>query len=396
MTEEHPIYAILREARKLKASDVHIAPNKPIAVRIHGSIERPWPERRITGDQIRTFLKEDGLGDIRERLDKEGTADGSLPDFEEDLDGNETAIGPVRIHATATMDGVRLALRLLALDVAEFDSLGLPVVIAELSTKQSGLILFVGPTGSGKTTSMASLVQRIVTQAKKHVVTIEDPIEYRFKDGEGIVSQTEIGAEGQAKSFSEALRSVLRQDPDVLLVGECRDTATMAAAIEVGEQGRLCFTTVHARDASSVFDRIIGAFPADAQPQIRVSLANAFTAVVVLRLLPRKDGIGRVAAAEVLVATDPIRALIRDDKTSGIRNAITTGKGQGMQTLEADISRLVYDLQIVDEQVGKEAAVRPEEVRPTGASSGGNANANGRGAGEGGAVRPVKPMFAGT
>lgn len=388
MTDEHPIYELLREARKRKASDLHIAPNKPVAVRIHGSIEHPWPNRKITGEQIRAFLKEDGLGDIKERLDKEGTADGSLPELGEDLESDAMPIGPVRIHATATLDGVRLALRLLALDVAEFSSLGLPSVIAEQTKKTSGLVLFVGPTGSGKTTSMASLVQMILNESKKHVVTIEDPVEYRFRDGAGIVSQTEIGAEGQSKTFSEALRSVLRQDPDVVLVGECRDTATMAAAIEVGEQGRLCFTSVHARDASSVFDRIIGAFPADAQPQIRVSLANAFAAVVVLRLLPRKDGSGRVAAAEVLIATDAIRALIRDDKAGNIRNAITTGRSQGMQTLESDISRLVYDSKIVDEEVGKEAAVRPEEVKPSGFEGAGT---NGTRGGDG--VRHVSPMF---
>jgi twitching motility protein PilT len=391
MTQEHPIYDLLREARKMKASDLHIAPNKPVAVRVHGSIEHPWPTRKITGEQIRAFLKEDGLGEIKDRLEKDGTADGSLPELGEELTGDETPIGPVRIHATATLDGVRLALRLLALDVAEFSSLGLPAVIAELTKRTSGLVLFVGPTGSGKTTTMASLVQMILNDLKKHVVTIEDPVEYRFRDGAGIASQTEIGAEGQSKTFSEALRSVLRQDPDVVLVGECRDTATMAAAIEVGEQGRLCFTSVHARDASSVFDRIIGAFPADAQPQIRVSLANAVAAVVVLRLLPRKDGSGRVAAAEVLIATDAIRALIRDDKSQSIRNAITTGRNEGMQTLEADISRLVYELQIVDEQVGKEAAVRPDEVKANGALPVG---ANGARGGTGG-VRTVPPMFNG-
>jgi twitching motility protein PilT len=178
------------------------------------------------------------------------------------------------------------------------------------------------------------------------------------------------------------------------LVGESRDTATMAAAIEVAEQGRLCFTTVHARDASSVFDRIIGAFPADAQPQIRVQLANAIAAVVVLRLLPRKDGTGRVAAAEVLVATDAIRQLIRDDKTQAIRNAITTGRGLGMQTLEADISRLVYEEKVVDEKVGRDAAVRPEEVKPPG-STGELGEVTGAGAvaarsiGGGGAVKPL-------
>jgi twitching motility protein PilT len=392
MTSDHPIYAILREARTLEASDVHIAPNRPIAVRVHGSIERPWPQRRLSGEQIRAFLKEDGLGDIRERLEKSGTADGSLPDLAEHLGTAQAPIGPVRVHATATLDGVRLALRLLALDVAAFSSLGLPAVIAELTKKLSGLILFVGPTGSGKTTAMASLIQLTLAGAKKHVVTVEDPIEYHFADGIGIVSQIEVGAAGQPRTIPATVRAVLRQDADVLLVGEGRDTATMAAAIEVAEQGRLCLTTVHARDASSVFDRIIGAFAADAQPQIRVSLANAFTAVVVLRLLPRNDGRGRVAAAEVLIATDAIRALIRDDKTTGIRNAITTGAGLGMQTLEADISRLVYELRIVDEQVGKDAAVRPEEVRPKGSGEG-SAGARDAHAGEAAAVRTVRPLF---
>jgi twitching motility protein PilT len=394
MTSEHPIYEIVREARRLKASDVHIAPNRPIAVRVHGSIERPWPDLRLSGDQIRAFLKEDGLGDIRKRLETSGTADGSLPAVGEPLGTTDTPIGPVRVHATVTMDGVRLALRLLALDVAAFSSLGLPAVIADLAKKLSGLILFVGPTGSGKTTAMASLIQLTLTAAKKHVVTVEDPVEYHFQDGMGIVSQIEIGAAGQPQTVSGTLRSVLRQDADVLLVGEGRDTATMSAAIEVAEQGRLCFTTVHARDASSVFDRIIGAFPADAQPQIRVSLANAFTAVVVLRLLPRNDGRGRIAAAEVLIATDAVRALIRDDKTAGIRNAITTGGALGMQTLEADISRLVYELRIVDEQVGKDAAVRPEEVRPRGSGEG-CGGAKEAQAGEAVGVRAVRPMFSG-
>jgi twitching motility protein PilT len=364
MMREHPIYAILREARALGASDVHISPAQRVAVRLDGGIERPWDERLLTAQEFTSFWDEPGLAGARDRLADVGAADASLPMHA----GVEArgAIGPVRIHATMTADGVHLAMRLLALTVPEFASLGLPMTIVDLARRQSGLVLFVGPTGSGKSTAMASVVQTIVREQKKHVVVIGEPIEYRFAPGAGMVSHIDVGAPGQAHSHASAVRSALRQDPDVLLIGESRDAATMGAALEAAEHGRLCLTSLHARDAATVFDRMIGAFPPHAQPQVRVSLANALAAVVVLRLLPRSDRPGRVAACEVLLATDAIRSMIRDDAGSGLRNAITTNATAGMQTLEADISRLVYDLGIVDPQVGKAAAVRPDEVRARG------------------------------
>jgi twitching motility protein PilT len=189
------------------------------------------------------------------------------------------------------------------------------------------------------------------------------------------------------------LRGVLRSDPDVLLIGECRDPISMAAGIELAEQGRMVSTSVHARDASSVFDRIIGSFPGDAQPQVRVQLANSISMVFVLRLLPRKDGQGRVAACEVLVVTDAVRALIRDDKPHEIRNALVSGKQEGSQTLESDLMRLV-NANVVDIEVARRAAIRPEEVRPGAATSdsGALSGATGRSVG----VRPVYSTPAAT
>jgi twitching motility protein PilT len=254
------------------------------------------------------------------------------------------------------------------MSVPEYSTLGLPEVILKTARRQSGLILFCGPTGSGKSSAQAAVLQNIADDTDSHIITLEDPIEYRLRSSRAIVSQVEVGPHSHVGSFAEGLRGVLRSDPDVLLIGECRDPISMAAAIELAEQGRMVSTSVHARDASSVCDRIIGSFPGDAQPQVRVQLANSLSLVVVLRLLPRKDGQGRVAACEVLVVTDAVRALIRDDKPHEIRNAITAGKNDGSQTLESDLMRLV-NAQVIDMEVARRAAIRPEEVRPGASTS---------------------------
>jgi twitching motility protein PilT len=360
MMVAHPILSILRDARALGASDVHIAPRDVVAVRLHGSIERPWPGRTVDPAHIASFVAADDGYTRRTGLTEAGAIDGSLV---VQADGDVGAIGAVRVHATTTVSGTALALRLLAPSVADLASLGLPAAIGLLAERRAGLVLFVGPAGSGKTTAMASLGQAIVREQRKHLVAIGDPIEYHLQSGAGIVSEMEVGGTGQADSYAAAMRSAARMDPDVLLVSESRDAETMAAAIDAAEYGRLCLTSVHARDASSVFERIVRSFAPHAQSQIRVSLANAVAAVVVLRLLPRSDQPGRVAACEVLVATDAVRALIRDDQGSSIRNVIATSGLAGMHTLEADISRLVFGLGIVDERVGKAASVRPDEVR---------------------------------
>ena len=350
---DNAIVQVLQKARALGASDVHIAANEPAGVRLHGRITRPWPVQKIFGDQIRGFVSDTLDEETRVRLHNDGAASASL-------DGDEQ-FGPVRVHAYQQLTGVTLALRLLAMTIAEFTTLGLPKVLLDVAAQESGLILTVGPTGSGKTTTQASLNQWILNEFEKTLITLEDPIEYRFRPGRGIVRQSEVGPTGHFKSFPEGLRSILRSDPDAVLVGECRDTATMAAMLELAEGGRLVFTSVHARDASNVFDRVIGAFPAEAQPQIRVQLAASITAVIVLRLLPRADGAGRVPAAEILVANDAIRGMVRDSDAVQIRNAIVTGRQFGMQTLESDLNRLLKD-GVISEDVARRASIRPNEI----------------------------------
>jgi len=376
--QDNSILTALRAARKVNASDLHITTDQVPSIRLDGAIIRPGTDDRfakngdfepvfkqkMTGTDIRQFLKdvfENGGGDAS--LREIGMADCAF-------DGKDD-FGPTRVHAFAEASGTRIAIRLLAISVPRFETLGLPDIIMKVAQRQTGLILFVGPTGSGKTSAQAALLQRIADTSDAHIMTLEDPIEYRLRSTHAIVSQVEVGAHSHVRTFADGLRGALRSDADVLLVGECRDPISMAAAIELAEQGRMVSTSVHARDASSVFDRIVGAFPGDVQPQVRVQLANSITAVVVLRLLPRKDGKGRIAASEVLVATDAIRALIREDKPQEIRNALVTGKAEGSQTLESDLMRLVT-AGTVEMEVARKAAIRPEELRPGAATSDGS------------------------
>ena len=398
--EDNAINIALRAARKVNASDLHITTDQVPAIRYHGGIIRPGTDPRysnstefdpvfkqkISGSDIREFLKLalEPIGGT-EMLQTTGVADCAF-------DGKDD-FGPTRVHAFAEASGMRIAIRLLAMSVPKFETLGLPEVILKTARRQSGLILFCGPTGSGKSSAQAAVLQNIADDTDSHIITLEDPIEYRLRSTRAIVSQVEVGPHSHVRSFADGLRGVLRSDPDVLLIGECRDPISMAAGIELAEQGRMVSTSVHARDASSVFDRIIGSFPGDAQPQVRVQLANSISMVVVLRLLPRKDGQGRVAACEVLVVTDAVRALIRDDKPHEIRNALVSGKQEGSQTLESDLMRLV-NANVVDIEVARRAAIRPEEVRPGAATSdsGALSGATGRSVG----VRPVYSTPAAT
>jgi twitching motility protein PilT len=391
--DENPINLALRAARKVNASDLHITTDQVPAIRYHGSIIRPGTDKRfsndgefdpifkvkISGTHIREFLKValEPVGGT-EMLTTTGVADCAF-------DGKDD-FGPTRVHAFAEASGMRIAIRLLAMNVPEFSTLGLPDIILKTARRQSGLILFCGPTGSGKSSAQAAVLQNIANDTDSHIITLEDPIEYRLRSARAIVSQVEVGPHSHVASFAEGLRGVLRSDPDVLLIGECRDPISMAAGIELAEQGRMVSTSVHARDASSVFDRIIGSFPGDAQPQVRVQLANAISLVVVLRLLPRKDGQGRVAACEVLFVTDAIRALIREDKPHEIRNAIISGKSDGSQTLESDLMRLVNS-HVIDMDVARRAAIRPEELREGAASSDSGATSSTTRVG-------VRPVFA--
>jgi twitching motility protein PilT len=269
-------------------------------------------------------------------------------------------IGAVRIHAYRTARGITLAIRLLCKDIPSLESLHLPAAVEEFAQRSQGLVIFAGPTGSGKSTALAAIVDRINRSQSKHVVTIEDPIEYRHECGKSIVTQREIGTD--VESYEAAIFGALRSDPDVILVGELREPETMHAALTAAETGHLVLTTLHTGDAPQTIDRIVGAFGGGLQEQMRIQLAQTLIGVVCLRLLPRLSAQGRRAAAEVMVVNDAVRSLIRDAKSHQLRNVIATNRTIGMQTLEMHLSELVSRREIPIE-AARASCGHPSDIR---------------------------------
>jgi twitching motility protein PilT len=246
----------------------------------------------------------------------------------------------LRGNAFLAQGATRLALRLVPHEIPTFEDLGLPEIMRHFAELHQGLVLVTGPTGAGKSTTLASVINEINKHRACHVVTIEDPIEYVYEDQRALVSQREVGTD--TPSFPQALRAALREDPDVLLVGEMRDLESIQFALSLAETGHLVFATLHTNDSAQALDRIVDVFGADKQAQIRVQLASALTGIVYQRLVPRVGG-GMVAAFEVLVANSAVRNLIKEGKTNQLRNIILTHSGEGMQSLEGDLTRLVAE-----------------------------------------------------
>ncbi|MDQ6930798.1 MAG: PilT/PilU family type 4a pilus ATPase [Candidatus Eremiobacteraeota bacterium] len=340
---------LLRLARAKNASDLHVAPGLSPVVRIDGALESVAGV--ITQHQCELMA--------RELLKNEGrNSFGDLGDAS--VAHRDPQFGSFRIHAYRTGRGTALAIRLLAQHIPTLDSLHLPEVVASFAQRRSGLILFAGPTGSGKTTALAALIDRINRKEAKHVITIEDPIEYAYESQKSVVTQREVGRD--VRDFASALSGALRADPDVILVGELRDAPTMRAALTAAETGHLVFSTLHTGDSSQTIDRMIDAFPSEAQQQVRVQISHTLQAVVCLRLVPRSAGAGRRAAAEILIASDAVRNLIREEKTHQIRDVIATGRQAGMQTLESHLSELVMRRDVTL-QAARAATDRPGDVR---------------------------------
>ena len=242
-----------------------------------------------------------------------------------------------------------LALRMLTLQIPTMQELNLPPTVQAWADLPRGLVLVTGPTGSGKSTTLASMLDHINTHHARHIVTIEDPIEYYHFHKRGAVNQREVGPD--TNSFADGLRAVLREDPDVLLIGEMRDPESIQAALTIAETGHLVFATLHTNDTAQTFDRIVDVFPADRQPQIRLQLAHTLAGVLHQMLVPRIGG-GRVAAFDVLQATQAVRNLVREGKTRQIRNIVATGQREGMQTVEMSLSELVaYEVITYEEAV---------------------------------------------
>jgi twitching motility protein PilT len=263
-----------------------------------------------------------------------------------------------RVNGFRQRGSVAVAVRLIPFELPSLDDLRVPPAVQAFTELPQGLVLVTGPTGSGKSTTLAALVDQVNASRACHILTIEDPIEYVHKHKKAAVNQREVGTD--TDSFSSALRAALREDPDVLLVGEMRDLETIQTALTIAETGHLVFATLHTNDTAQALDRIVDVFPGDQQAQIRVQLANALTGIVYQRLLSRIDG-GRVAAYEVLLATPAVRNLIREGKTRQIRNVLATASRESMQTLEMSLTALVAD-GVVEHLTAQGASIYPHEV----------------------------------
>lgn len=313
---------LLREAVDLEASDLHIAVHVPPTVRLHGQLAHLDYEPlkpNDTLDLVKQVLNEKQF----KRLEEVG---------ELDLSFSNPGIGRYRVNAFRQRGSYGLAIRVVNLEIPTMESLGIPVAVKELARKQRGLILVTGPTGSGKSTSLASMINLINAERKCHILTLEDPIEYLLKHNRSIVNQREVG--GDTSSFSKGLRAALREDPDVILVGEMRDLETISTAITAAETGHLVMSTLHTQGAASTIDRIIDVFPPYQQQQIRIQLAGTLQGIISQQLLPKENEPGRVAAFEVMLATPAIKNMIREGKTHQIQSVLQTGSKFGMQTMD--------------------------------------------------------------
>jgi twitching motility protein PilT len=262
-------------------------------------------------------------------------------------------VGRFRVNVYVQRGSVGAAFRLIPRRIPTFDDLGLPPTVRKLAARTSGLILVTGPTGSGKSTTLAAMVDHINQNRDCHVITIEDPIEYLHRHQRSMVNQRELGSD--TYEWAAALRSALREDPDVILIGEMRDLETIDSALKMAETGHLVLGTLHTRNAPQSVDRIIDVFPPHHQEQIRVLLAGSLEAVVAQQLLPKISGVGRVPAVEVLVVTAAVRNLIREGKTHQICSMIETGGDEGMQTMDRALASLVRQGQVADNEAAARA-----------------------------------------
>jgi twitching motility protein PilT len=312
------------------ASDLHLTAGSPPVIRYLGELERLDQYPVLDPQTLRTMIYAIISQKQRERLEQ---------DLELDMSYSLPGKARFRVNLYFQRDSIGAAMRLIPFDIKPLEDLGLPPVVAEFARLPRGFILVTGPTGSGKSTSLASLVDIVNAERSCHIMTVEDPIEFLHYHKSSVVNQREIGTD--THSFSEALKHVLRQDPDVILVGEMRDLETIQTAITAAETGHLVFATLHTQDAPQTIDRIIDVFPTHQQQQVRVQLSTTLQGVVTQQLLQTADGRSRCVAAEVLVATPAVRHLIREAKIHQIYSVMQAGGRFGMQTMDASLAQLV-------------------------------------------------------
>jgi twitching motility protein PilT len=325
------IDALLKQVKELGASDLHLSVDSPPMIRVDGEMV-PLARQVVTRDLLDLVLTEMLDDVLRARLERD-----------RDVDFGYEVPGLVRVRCNVYEQarGMAGAFRLLPGEIVPMQQLGLPEHLIRLTELPRGLIIVTGPPGTGKSTTLASLVDHINRRRRKHILTIEDPIEYRHTNRLSMVTQREVGR--HTPSFEQALRAALREDPDVIMVGEMRDPETMALAITAAATGQLVLATVHTMNAAQAVDRIVDSFEGDRQAQVRLMLAESLKGVLAQRLVRKRDGTGRALALEILMGNHAVAALIRERKAFQLTSVIQTGRREGMQTMDDSLLRLVRD-----------------------------------------------------
>ncbi|MGI6701047.1 MAG: type IV pilus twitching motility protein PilT [Christensenellales bacterium] len=340
---------LLKKAIEIEASDLHITVGIPPTLRVNGTFLIFKMPRLTTDDTeqiVKYLLTEKQFSDLQ----KNGEVDCSIQ-FEKSR---------FRINAYCQRGCYAAALRLINSEILSFAQLGLPEILVDMCNKQRGLILVTGPTGSGKSTTLAAMIDYINSNRNCHIITLEDPIEYMHTHKKSIVNQREIGSD--SRSFSTALRAALRQDPDVILVGEMRDLDTISIALTAAETGHLVLSTLHTIGAASTIDRMVDVFPANQQTQVKVQLGMVLVSVISQQLIPRKDGRGRVVGLEIMTSNPAIANLIREGKTHQINNIILTSGNLGMKLMDNSVATL-YKRGLISLEEANMRCVDPEFFR---------------------------------
>ena len=344
------ISELVKYATEKKASDIHISVGIPPVLRINGELQI-LEEMILKPNDTKELVKQT-LNEIQfQQLEEKGEIDTSF---------SNPGIGRYRVNAYKQRGSYGMALRIIPLEIPNIETLGLPSVVNDIARLPRGLVLVTGPTGSGKSTTLAALINQINQERRCHILTLEDPIEYLHKHNKSIINQREIGSD--SISFGNALRSSLRQDPDVILVGEMRDLETISIALTAAETGHLVFSTLHTIGAAKSIDRIIDVFPPHQQQQVRVQFSSVIQAIISQQLLPNAIENGRVGAFEVMIANTAIRNLIREEKVHQIETAIQTGAKLGMQTMDASIINL-YKKGLITREVAIMQSINQDNIK---------------------------------
>jgi twitching motility protein PilT len=342
---------LLTDVLERRASDLHVTAGSQPKIRVRGRLTSLEDYPVLTPADTREIVYGILTNDQRQRLENEWQID-----FAYAVPG----VARFRVNAYFQRSALGAAFRLIPSTIVPIDDLGLPPVVHEFCKKPRGLVLVTGPTGSGKSTSLASMIDEINESREEHILTIEDPIEFLHSHKKCMVNQRELGSD--AIGFGPALKGALRQDPDIILVGEMRDLETISTALTAAETGHLVFATLHTQSAPQTIDRIIDVFPSEQQDQVRVQLSVALQGVMTQTLIPTADGSSRVVACETLVPTPAVRNLIREGKTHQITSAMQTGGGTGMQTLDSALATLVRKGKITQRQAEQRSS-SPEELK---------------------------------